>query len=135
MEPTPLGADQPIGPDQTPPPADRSAQVGQMGRAGQAEAPTVGTGRAPVTQQTEGEGRAVTHTHPPITHTHDHYHVTHHHRGGILGEWEHRTHWHTHEHNHAGLTHSHDYGREEEEQEHNKESHIHDHTSPAQSPA
>jgi len=38
-----------------------------------------------------------THTHEARTHEHDHYHVTHHHRGGPMGEWEHRTHWHSHD--------------------------------------
>ena len=29
-------------------------------------------------------------------HTHDHDHVTHHHKGGVLDEFEHRAYWHTH---------------------------------------
>lgn len=89
----------------------------------------------PGAQQTEGEGRAGTHTHPDIVHTHDHYHVTHHHRGGPLGEWDHHTNWHTHAHNHNALTHSHDYDQDEEEREHDKEAHIHDHAAPTESPA
>ena len=124
MQPTPLGTDRPLGPEQTPPPADQLEAAATA--AGQMVTP-------PTTQRTEGEGRATTHTHPATTHTHDHYHVTHHHRGGPLGEWEHRTSWHTHEHNHNSLTHSHDYGNEDEEREHAKEAHDHDHAHPTQS--
>jgi hypothetical protein len=91
-------------------------------------------GAAPAAgQHTVGEGKMPTHTHEAHTHEHDHYHVTHHHRGGPLGEWEHRTHWHSHEHNHNALTHSHDYGRDEEDQQHGKEAHIHDHANPTES--
>ena len=68
-------------------------------------------------QRTEGQGKEPEHTHPAITHTHDHYHVSHHHKDGVLGEWEHRSYWHTHAHNHAPLTHSHDYDQSEEEQQ------------------
>jgi hypothetical protein len=55
------------------------------------------------TQRTEGAGKQPEHTHPAATHTHDHYHVSHHHKGGVLTEWEHRTYWHTHEHNHNAV--------------------------------
>ena len=41
-------------------------------------------------QRTEGEGKQPEHTHPARTHNHDHNHVSHHHKGGMLGEWEHR---------------------------------------------
>jgi hypothetical protein len=88
-----------------------------------------------VEQYTEGQGKAPEHVHPAGRHTHDHYHVSHHHKGGMLGEWEHRTYWHTHEHNHSELRHSHDYDQADEEREHAKEAHIHDHSAPAQSPA
>jgi hypothetical protein len=89
---------------------------------------------AMATQQTEGEGKEPTHTHPAVTHSHDHYPVTHHRRGTPIGEWEHRTYWHTHEHNHNELTHTHDYSREEEDQHHAKRGHVHDHHTPTQSP-
>src|SRR5438874_6875275 len=88
-----------------------------------------------VVQRTEGEGTEGTHVHPARVHTHDHYHVSHHHKDGVLGEWEHRTYWHTHEHNHTELTHSHDYSQQDEEANHAKEAHIHDHTAPTTSPA
>jgi hypothetical protein len=88
-----------------------------------------------VVQQTEGEGKEHTHTHPAVTHGHDHYHVSHHHGGGLLTQWEHRTYWHTHEHNHNALTHSHDYSRQDEEQHHAKRAHVHDHAMPMVSPA
>ncbi len=84
------------------------------------------------TQSTAGEGKQPTHVHPETVHTHDHYHVSHHHKSGITGEWEHRTSWHTHEHNHAALTHSHDYSQDDEVSEHPKEAHVHDHTAPNQ---
>jgi hypothetical protein len=75
------------------------------------------------------------HTHPETVHSHDHYHITHHHSGGMLGEWDHRTSWHTHNHNHNQFTHAHDFDTNDEEAEHAKESHVHDHSSPADSPA
>ena len=83
-------------------------------------------------QRTEGEGRQPEHIHPARTHSHDHYHVSHHHRGGPFGNWEHRTYWHTHEHNHSPLTHSHDYSQVEEGENHGKEAHIHDHAAPTE---
>ncbi|HUZ00624.1 MAG TPA: hypothetical protein VMU89_09745 [Thermomicrobiaceae bacterium] len=89
---------------------------------------------AEIPQTTEGEGKEPTHTHPAIVHSHDHYHVTHHHTGGLLGEFEHRTYWHTHEHDHSALTHSHDYTHEDEDEHHAKEAHVHDHAHPSQSP-
>lgn len=79
------------------------------------------------TQQVEGIGKQPIHTHSAQTHTHDHYHVSHHHRAGPLGEWEHRTFWHTHEHTHGDLTHSHDYTQADEDQHHGKEAHNHRH--------
>ena len=99
---------------------DRSSSSGMTGSMGQ-------------TQTTHGEGAQQAHTHPATVHTHDDYHVSHHHKDGMLGEWEHRTFWHTHEHNHASLTHSHDYSLEDEQGEHAKEAHVHDHEAPAQS--
>ena len=86
-------------------------------------------------QRTDGQGNEPEHTHPARTHTHDHYHVSHHHKGGLLGEWDHRTYWHTHDHNHNALTHSHDYNQADEEMQHGKEAHVHDHAAPAESPA
>ena len=68
-------------------------------------------------------------------HAHDHYHISHHHAGGMTGEWKHRTYWHTHDHNHGPLSHSHDYKSDDEEREHDKEAHIHDHVAPTKSPA
>ncbi|MBI3968069.1 MAG: PQQ-dependent sugar dehydrogenase, partial [Chloroflexi bacterium] len=46
------------------------------------------------TQRTEGQGAEPEHTHLARVHSHDHYHVSHHHRDGLLTEWEHRTYWH-----------------------------------------
>lgn len=86
------------------------------------------------TQQVEGQGTMPVHTHDQKVHTHDHYHVSHHHKDGLLGEWEHRTYWHTHDHNHNQLAHSHDYKVDDEEQGHAKEAHIHDHAAPSQTP-
>src|SRR4051794_16026709 len=86
-------------------------------------------------QYTEGEGKQAEHTHSAVSHTHDHYHVSHHHKDGMLNEWDHRTSWHTHEHNHAALTHSHDYDQAEEEERHGKEAHVHDHEAPSHSHA
>lgn len=80
-------------------------------------------------QIVEGQGRATEHGHDAKLHVHDHYHLTHH-RGDLLGGWEHRDYWHTHEHNHAGMTHGHDYSIEDEETHHAKEAHIHDHDHP-----
>lgn len=87
-------------------------------------------------QYTENRnGEQAQHTHLAGTHTHDHYHVSHHHKGGMLSEWEHRTYWHTHEHNHNELTHAHDFSQTDEEAQHAKEGHVHDHAAPNQSPA
>jgi hypothetical protein len=127
MDPTQQGTGQPMDAGQTPPFTGQNAQPGAM--------PMSAPGSTPTVQRTEGEGRTATHTHAATTHTHDHYHVTHHHRGGPLAEWEHRTQWHTHEHNHNALTHSHDFGQDEEDREHGKEGHIHDHAAPTHSPA
>jgi hypothetical protein len=92
-----------------------------------------GTTMSDVRQGTEGEGKEPEHTHPAIEHSHDHWHVSHHHKGGLLGDdFEHRASWHTHAHNHAPLTHGHDYSQEEEERDHAKEAHIHDHTAPTE---
>jgi hypothetical protein len=72
------------------------------------------------------------HSHGPVVHTHDHYHVTHHHRGGPLGEFEHRSSYHQHEHNHAPLVHAH-AGRDQgdESADHESTAHTHDHDAPA----
>jgi hypothetical protein len=88
-----------------------------------------------VRQRYEGDGKEPEHTHPATEHGHDHWHVSHHHKGGLGDDFEHRASWHTHIHNHAPLTHSHDYSREDEERDHTKEAHIHDHTAPTESPA
>ncbi len=81
-------------------------------------------------QFTQGEGNQPEHTHPTQVHSHDHYHVSHRHKDGMLGEWDHRSFWHSHEHNHNELTHSHDYGQDEETNQHGKEAHVHDHSAP-----
>lgn len=72
------------------------------------------------------------HSHPAVVHTHDHYHVSHHHTGGILGEFTHRSHYHQHEHNHAPLVHAHK-GRsaDDERGDHDLMAHTHDHEAPA----
>ena len=71
------------------------------------------------------------HRHPALVHRHDHYHVTHHHTGGVLGEFEHRTRYHMHEHNHAPLVHGHDgQSSEEEWADHESTAHTHDHDDP-----
>ena len=75
-------------------------------------------------------GNEPEHMHESVVHTHDHYHVSHHHSGGLLSEWEHKTFWHTHAHNHNQITHGHDYGMDEEEQQHGKQAHVHDHSAP-----
>jgi hypothetical protein len=72
------------------------------------------------------------HSHPASVHTHDHYHVSHHHKGGPLGEFEHRTHYHEHEHNHAPLVHGHDKRSEaDERRDHDSTADTHDHNAPA----
>jgi len=85
---------------------------------------------APVTQRvvTDVENE---HSHPATVHAHDHYHVSHHHTGGIMGEFQHRTHYHQHEHNHAPLVHAHK-GRSEEDEalDHEETAHTHDHDAP-----
>ncbi len=84
-----------------------------------------------VQQRTVGsEAREQEHTHPAETHGHDHYHVSHHHTGGPLGEFEHRSHYHSHEHNHAPLVHGHDMSPEDESADHAATAHIHDHEDP-----
>lgn len=70
------------------------------------------------------------HSHDAVVHTHDHYHVTHHHTGGLLGEFEHRTRYHLHEHNHAPLVHAHQSSREDERADHDSTAHTHDHEAP-----
>src|SRR5438552_16285691 len=71
------------------------------------------------------------HSHDAVVHVHDHYHVTHHHSDGVLGEFEHRTHYHEHEHNHAPLVHAHANRSEMEEREdHDGTAHTHDHAAP-----
>lgn len=87
-----------------------------------------------MTERTEGDGKAGTHTHPAVEHSHDHWHVSHHHTGGLGDDFEHRAWWHTHAHNHNAITHSHDYSQQDEEQHHAKEAHIHDHADPTESP-
>lgn len=72
------------------------------------------------------------HSHDSELHTHDHYHVSHHHTGGLLGEFEHRAQYHSHGHNHAPVLHAHEkYDAEQELKEHAGTAHVHDHTSPA----
>ena len=71
------------------------------------------------------------HVHGAVVHTHDHYHVAHHHTGGVLGQFEHRTSYHEHEHNHAPLAHAHeDRSEEAERQDHDATAHMHDHEAP-----
>jgi hypothetical protein len=71
------------------------------------------------------------HAHEPVVHTHDHYHVSHHHTGGVLGQFEHRTTYHEHEHNHGPLVHGHkDRTEESERQDHDSTAHTHDHDAP-----
>ena len=71
------------------------------------------------------------HSHAPTVHTHDHWHVSHHHTGGMLGEFEHRSHYHQHEHNHAPLVHAHgDRSESDERADHETMAHTHDHESP-----
>jgi hypothetical protein len=71
------------------------------------------------------------HTHPGVVHGHDHYHVTHHHTGGPLGEFEHRTHYHEHDHNHATIVHGHQKRSEDDERkDHEGTAHTHDHDAP-----
>ena len=86
-------------------------------------------------QWVHGDGKEPEHAHPAQVHSHDHYHITHHHKSGVMGEWDHKTSWHSHEHNHAPLRHSHDGSYEDEVADHDREAHIHDHTAPAESPA
>lgn len=86
---------------------------------------------APTMQQVVGDEENE-HSHPAVVHTHDHYHVSHHHTGGILGEFTHRSHYHQHEHNHAPLVHAHK-GRsaDDERGDHDLMAHTHDHEAPA----
>ena len=70
-------------------------------------------------QRVQGQGDYAEHTHPEQVHSHDHYHISHHHRGGLMTGWDHRTYWHTHQHDHSVLAHSHDYSIEDEERDHN----------------
>ncbi len=87
---------------------------------------------APTPQTTVGKKAGEQeHVHPAEVHSHDHYHVTHHHTGGPLGEFEHRSHYHSHEHNHAPLVHGHSHDSEDEAGDHGKEAHMHDHNDPA----
>ena len=75
--------------------------------------------------------KAKTHEHAGEVHVHDHWHVTHHHKSGPMGEFEHRSSYHQHEHNHAALVHAHD-GRtvDAEKKEHDSQAHSHDHDAP-----
>ena len=84
----------------------------------------------PVMQRVVGDAEHE-HSHGAVVHSHDHYHVTHHHRGGPLGEFEHRSSYHEHQHNHASLVHAHD-GRDQggEAADHNSTAHTHDHDAP-----
>lgn len=83
-------------------------------------------------QHTVGEeAQAQEHVHPAEVHTHDHYHVSHHHTGGPLGEFKHRSHYHSHEHNHAPLVHGHSLSEEDEVADHAATAHVHDHNDPA----
>jgi hypothetical protein len=86
-------------------------------------------------QRPEGEGKAGAHTHPAVTHTDAHFPVSHHHKGGLGSEFEHRADWHTHAHTHGELPHSHDDRQEDEEREHAMDAHVHDHTAPTEAPA
>ena len=71
------------------------------------------------------------HAHDSVVHSHDHYHVSHHHTGGVLGQFEHRTHYHEHEHNHGRLVHAHkDRSEETERGDHASTAHTHDHDAP-----
>lgn len=71
------------------------------------------------------------HSHEGLVHSHDHYHVTHHHTGGVLGEFEHRTRYHLHDHNHAPLVHGHDgQSKDDERSDHESTAHTHDHDHP-----
>jgi hypothetical protein len=66
-----------------------------------------------------------------MLHAHDHYHVSHHHTGGPLGEFEHRTTYHQHEHNHAPVIHGHQkLSEDDERKEHESTAHVHDHNAP-----
>ena len=80
--------------------------------------------------RTEAGDQEHEHSHAAVVHTHDHYHVTHHHTGGVLGEFEHRTRYHLHEHNHATLVHAHESQKEDERSDHESAAHTHDHDSP-----
>jgi hypothetical protein len=71
------------------------------------------------------------HSHPPLVHAHDHWHVSHHHTGGLLGEFEHRSQYHVHEHNHALTVHAHKNLSENDElRDHEEAAHVHDHDAP-----
>jgi len=75
--------------------------------------------------------KAKVHEHVAEVHAHDHWHVTHHHKSGPMGEFEHRSSYHQHEHNHAALVHAHDDRSEDEERsEHDSQAHMHDHNAP-----
>lgn len=86
--------------------------------------------QTPVMQRVVGDAEHE-HGHDPVVHTHDHYHVTHHHKGTVLGEFDHLSTYHQHEHNHAPLVHAH-VGRDQgdEAAEHNSTAHTHDHDRP-----
>ena len=86
--------------------------------------------QAPVTQRVENDVENE-HSHPAVVHAHDHYHVSHHHTGGIMGEFQHRTTYHEHEHNHAALVHAHkNRSQEDEAIDHEETAHTHDHDAP-----
>ena len=86
--------------------------------------------QAPVTQRVVNDVDSE-HSHPAVVHAHDHYHVSHHHTGGIMGEFTHRTSSHQHEHNHGPLVHAHKSRNEEDEAlDHEETAHTHDHDAP-----
>ena len=37
-------------------------------------------------QWVQDDGKEPEHAHPAQVHSHDHYHITHHHKGGVMGE-------------------------------------------------
>lgn len=103
----------------------RCAVPGVSGKQGRSALQQTGT-----SQHVAGD-QEHEHSHAAVVHTHDHYHVTHHHTGGVLGEFEHRTRYHMHEHNHATLVHAHEgQSKEDERSDHESAAHTHDHDSP-----
>jgi len=89
--------------------------------------------QAPVTQRVNDDIEHE-HSHAAVVNAHDHYHVSHHHTGGFMGEFQHRTSYHEHEHNHGPLVHAHKNRTPEDEAiDHEETAHTHDHDSPASS--